>query len=295
MPSRTRASFVTTIADHLAKVADAPVVQAAALLTEAWEQATQQFGGLALDPPVYARHVLERLPEGLDVVTALSRLQLHDLFLAAACMQALPASAGALDQILSAITPAVQQLGFSETVLQDALQETRRNMLVGGNNERPAIVQYSGRGPLSSWLKVTVIRAALRLTRREQRQHTASSDPAGQLAATTISPELQYLKRIYHDAFQRAFNEALQSLSARQRTLLLQRYVDGLRTREIGELHQVNQATASRWLSRAHADLHAATREALMQRLEVETPEIESILRLVRSELEITLRQLLRE
>jgi RNA polymerase sigma-70 factor (ECF subfamily) len=56
----------------------------------------------------------------------------------------------------------------------------------------------------------------------------------------------------------------------------------------------VHRATAARWLEGARDAILATTRARLMERLEISPSELESIIRLVLSRLEINLRPLLR-
>lgn len=293
MPSESRQKIVQALRElidaRLESAGDAAAI--AVLLVDAWERALARYPNVEIDPLSYARHVVERLPKEEEAMAALNGMRLEDLYLASACTLGRAAAISVFDQLLSRLSPSLQRLGFDGPLLQDTLQEVRKHLLIPMPGAEPLIAQYRGRGPLAAWVKVTAMRVALRL-RRMDRREPAFGDPGRQMAAEQISPELGYLKQVYRDAFRRAFARAIQSLSPRQRTLLLQRHVDGLGTAQIGHLHQVNQATASRWLMRVHAELLGATRSELMAQLDVGTPEVESILRLVRSEMDITLRRL---
>jgi RNA polymerase sigma-70 factor (ECF subfamily) len=85
------------------------------------------------------------------------------------------------------------------------------------------------------------------------------------------------------------------ALAPRQRLLLKQHVLDDLTIDEIGPLLKVHRATAARWLDQARSDLARATELALQRRLGVSTTEVKSALRLIVSQLDVSLRRLLSE
>jgi RNA polymerase sigma-70 factor (ECF subfamily) len=58
---------------------------------------------------------------------------------------------------------------------------------------------------------------------------------------------------------------------------------------ELGVLHGVHASTISRWVTDARSRLVAGTRSAMMRRLRLGGPEVSSILRLIHSEIDISL------
>jgi RNA polymerase sigma-70 factor (ECF subfamily) len=94
---------------------------------------------------------------------------------------------------------------------------------------------------------------------------------------------------MYRRPFETAFRDAIQTLPDRERTLLRQHFLDGVSIHELSTLYRVHRATIGRWLERARDAVLESTRAHLMDRLDVPSAEIESILRLVLSKLEISL------
>jgi RNA polymerase sigma-70 factor (ECF subfamily) len=105
--------------------------------------------------------------------------------------------------------------------------------------------------------------------------------------------ELQHMKRLYRAEFTVAFERALKALTVRDRNVLRLRYVDGLTHEQVAAIHQVHPITVARWQAKAVDVLLTEVRQALMTRLEIGSSELDSILRLVRSDIDITLRGLL--
>jgi RNA polymerase sigma-70 factor, ECF subfamily len=102
--------------------------------------------------------------------------------------------------------------------------------------------------------------------------------------------ELSFLKARYRPAFAAALRESLDALAAADQNLLRQRYVDGLSLEELGTLQGVHRATALRRLERARKTLLDDLRARLRARLQLPADELESLLRLVASRIDLTLR-----
>ncbi len=71
-----------------------------------------------------------------------------------------------------------------------------------------------------------------------------------------------------------------------------QHYLDGLTLDELATLYGTHRATAARWLAAARQALLDGTRQALMSRLRMPRAECESVIRMARSELDMTMRSL---
>ena len=102
-------------------------------------------------------------------------------------------------------------------------------------------------------------------------------------------PELEYMKRTYAREFQAAFAEALANLGAREQTLLRSHHVDGLNIDEIGAIYRVHRVTAFRWLEKAKEKRVEATLILMRTRLNVSPRELDSVLRLIRSQVHLSL------
>jgi hypothetical protein len=58
---------------------------------------------------------------------------------------------------------------------------------------------------------------------------------------------------------------------------------------QIADWYQVNQSTVSRWIARALEDLHHEIRRILRQSCQLPVSEVESLIRAVRSRVEVSL------
>ena len=97
------------------------------------------------------------------------------------------------------------------------------------------------------------------------------------------------MKRTYSSEFKAAFGEALGGLGAREQTLLRYHHVDGLNIDEIGAIYRVHRVTAFRWLEKAKELLVKSTLEKLRARLKLDPGELDSVLRMIRSQIHLSL------
>jgi RNA polymerase sigma-70 factor (ECF subfamily) len=106
--------------------------------------------------------------------------------------------------------------------------------------------------------------------------------------------ETAYLKDRYQAEFREAFQQALAGLSSEQRNYLRLHFVDGLSTRQIAALFQVNQSTAARWLAAARQALFDATRRLLRERLPLTDSDFAGLARVVYSQMDVSITSYLR-
>jgi RNA polymerase sigma-70 factor (ECF subfamily) len=138
------------------------------------------------------------------------------------------------------------------------------------------------------------VREALGLLRRSRREASLDDDTLLHGLVGPADAELEHAKAHYVEQFKQAFSAALRGLSARDQTLLRQHVIDGLTIDQLGALYHVHRATAARNLERARRAVLVATRARLAAVLQVKPSELDSILRLIRSRVEVTLRWLVR-
>jgi RNA polymerase sigma-70 factor (ECF subfamily) len=229
-----------------------------------------------------------RLREEPDPASMLARLNVEELQLAIACAAR---NGEALEIFESRYAPdlraTVERLGFDATSVDEAEQNVRAMLFVAAEGERPGILGFGGHGQLRGWLRAVASRAALRLTRG--RRPAVPFDEAVHVVAGEGDIELEYLKKTYGQAFESAFHDAFAAMPVSDRLLLKQRFRLGLTVVHLGELHAVHASTVSRWVTDARERLVAATRKTMMDRLGLPPDEMSSVLRLIQSEIDVSL------
>jgi RNA polymerase sigma-70 factor (ECF subfamily) len=246
---------------------------------------------IELDHERFAAHVSSVDPE------ASSRFP-TDLFLAAACIHRDPTALTIFDrEVLSSARGAIGAIDSNTEFIDEALQRLRTSLMVGdGNGVAPRLTLYAGRGPLRAWVGIAAARVALMMRRSQKRSKEISTDEdwTGSLAMiSTNNPELELLKRQYAAAFSIALRDAVQALEPRMRSVLKMSFVDGLSIDEIGTIYVVHRATAARWIQRACDEVFEKTRDLLAERLSLSPTELDRMNAMVRSQLDVSLSQLL--
>ena len=168
----------------------------------------------------------------------------------------------------------------------DALAIVRRDLCTG---ESPRILQYAGQGPLRAWLTVAATRALLKLKRAQR--HDGGDDALLAERASGDDPELQYLKAKYREDFREAVADAITRLPAKSALVLKQSVVDGLSIDALASLHGTHRATCARWIAQAREELLTLVRTRFGERARVQGAELESVLRLLESNFDVSVRR----
>lgn len=272
----------------------------AAALDAALDAARAAWPDVTLQPELFFSALAERSRRGAgpgdDPLAALAALHAGDVYLAIACSRGVPAALGAFEKRYIAEVPAfLSGLTDGAALSDEVAQKLRERLLVGDGQRPPQIAGYSGRGTLASWLRVAALRTASNLRRDEKAEPGSASPRDAPETITSADPELSFLKERYRGAFEEALRDAFAALDPEERTLLRMRFLDGLNIDRLSAFFQIHRATAARRLAGARERLLAATMELLRGRLGVRGPELDSLLGLVRSQLQLSLRTLLRE
>jgi len=273
------------VPDALAGPLDAFVARAVA----AWPT-------IAIERETFVRFVAKALEPPVE--TNLGALHASDLYLACGCVAGDPgALAGFETECLGVIDRAVVASGATPTEVADLRQVVRQRLLVAtladeGERE-PRIATFTGRGNLRSWVRVVATREAQRLLPRERREVAADDDELAGLIARDDDPEIGYLKRLYRAEFKDAFATAVAALTDRERVLLRQNALDGLSIDQLAAFYRVHRATTARWIEAARQSVLDGTRKELIRRLQLSRSELDSVMRLIGSQLDVSLPRML--
>lgn len=256
-----------------------------------WAAARARWPELPDDRDGFVCHLAARIGASRDVAIEVALAGVHgpDLYLA---LHAAHGDPRAIQFVLAgpfAVARAVLiNLRCARELAHDVEQDVRTLLFVGNLGGHPKLADYSGRGELKSWIAS--------ITARIARKRFGRDDPADDvvdLAAGGDDPELAYFKDTYREAFEAAVRGALAVLSVRERNLLRQHYLDRLTLDELAALYRAHRATVARWLAAARQHIQDHTRAALVEQLAISDDEFESVVRLVRSQAEISVRRLL--
>ncbi|MDQ3301470.1 MAG: sigma-70 family RNA polymerase sigma factor, partial [Myxococcota bacterium] len=251
--------------------------------------------GLPLDAVDVVTFVARQVTADL-AEAALDGLRPADLYLACACAKQIPAAILAFDRdYMREVDIALARMRIGDPRLSDIKQLVRQRLFVGGGTAgQPTsagkIAEYAGRGDLRRWVRSVAVRTCLNDLRKGKREILVDDDQLiAQHAIAQDDPEVEYMKRTYSNEFKAAFSEALKLLGAREQTLLRYHHVDGLNIDEIGAIYRVHRVTAFRWLEKAKEQLVRSTLEILRGRLKLPADELDSVLRMIRSQIHLSL------
>jgi RNA polymerase sigma-70 factor (ECF subfamily) len=223
----------------------------------------------------------------------LEELRDGDLYLAFALAGGDPAALRAFEEtFVPQIDVALRRLRLAGGTADEVKQALRVELLAGPGAK---IADYAGRGDLAAWLRISATRKALKLVKRADREETLDDilldHWPGASAAT--DPANKHMRTAYTAELKKAIREAFAALEVRQRNLLRQHILDELTIDDLARLYRVHRATCARWLADARADLGKQTRKRLVTALGTPSSELESLLRFLDSDIELSISRIL--
>lgn len=240
-----------------------------------------------LEPELFRRRLEQAVRGQEDPARSLAALETADLFLACALAAGDSAAVASFERsILAALPKFIARVGTASAFVDEVAQRVREKLLVGSP---PKIASYSGRGPLGGWVRMVSMRVAVDVLREQARE--LPTDPDDALSAIAGSDgELGWLKERYRDRIKAAFDVAFASLSPGERTLLRLHLIDDLSIDEIGVLRRAHRSTVARQIARCRQKLIGETRRSLRASFGGDDAGIDSLIRLVRSQIDLSIR-----
>lgn len=252
----------------------------AAAVRKAWPELIERVGEAT---------VLEWLEGRSGSFTETPNAYAGDLALAVGCARAHPIALSLLEErLLTKVGAYVGRVDSSPSFIDELRQILREHLLVG---DKPRIGEYAGRGSLEGWLRVTATRLALR---SKQRQPPIAEPNTERAASGAHDPETDFLKHRYRQDLAAALEAAVGALPKEERTWLKLYYLDELTIEQIGALYRVHASTVSRRLRALEGKLLEDLREEIRGRLKLASSEVDSLIDLCRSQLNVNLSGVLR-
>ena len=187
---------------------------------------------------------------------------------------------------MSRVHAALRRIGTSPPAIAD-LQQGLRERLAEMTMPDPRRKSYGGLGDLAAWLCIAAVREAGRGRTRAKREEHLDDADAAMIGSPDDDPEMAHLRETHKAEFRKAFQEALESLSSRERNLLRYHFIDGLTIDRLGQLYGVHRATAARWVNQAREALCLKTRDLLADRVSLSREGFYKLLGLIDSEVSV--------
>jgi len=215
-----------------------------------------------------------------------------DVVLVCACVKGVPAAINVLDGTIREKVPVfLKRIDRDAEFANEICQRLHERLLRG---EPPRLATYSGSGPLLNWLRVLTIRLAVDAKRAQPPLSSPFADSfAEHMVADSASPDLQMLKARYGQSLLDAVSRGLRALPRRQRAVLRLYVLAHLTIDEIGRMYDVHRSTAARWIAAAERSVFDTVKSEFRERWGLATSDVASLARLIRSQLPISLEEVL--
>lgn len=289
------AAFLAALADPARAESQGVPGELEDALGEALRAAQLAWPDLDVPPEAFVAYLAARLPAApASPAAALGGLRATDLYFVCACVRRDPRAFATFETRYAAeIERALERLNVAPLVADDIKGRLRERLLFPAEGERSPLATYSGRGELGMWLRSITVRAFFK----------SQAPPGGapiELEALDVAvpggdPELAHLKATFAAEFKAAFAQAFGALAPRERNLLRQHLLDGLSIDDLGALYRVHRATAARWVARVRETLIENVKRELSASPRWSGDELESLMRLARSQLDVSVTRLLRQ
>jgi RNA polymerase sigma-70 factor (ECF subfamily) len=241
----------------------------------------------------FLSYAAARLPGFRSAEQEVAAVHAADLLLARSCALGVEAAVNRFEKdLLGLVTAAGRKLSMSQEQSDELRQQVRMKLLVpGSNGAAPKIGNYAGTGALRSWVYATGLRTGLNELRRIGRAPVPAGDEQLLIAMPDQNDDqqLQYMKELYRTAFREAFRASIGELEDRLANVLRHYYLDEMTLEEIGALYRVHKTTVMRWVNKAHAELEVKTKGRMISHLQLGASEVESVLRLIQSGIQLGL------
>ncbi len=233
----------------------------------------------------------DRLVARLVALDVVDSPHVADAALAFACAEQSPSALSEFERRYGReFAGALSRLSLNRAEIDEVAQIVRERLFVARPGSPPKILDYAGHGALAAWLRAVIVRAGidLRRSRNKDPDRPGDVDPLLELTgAATADPELESLRARYQQPFREAFRDALRALPQDERNALRLNVAEGLNIAQIGQIYGVHRATVARWIASAREGIASNTRRLLAERLKLPALEIESLVRLCQSRLDV--------
>jgi RNA polymerase sigma-70 factor (ECF subfamily) len=276
--ARSRFEGAASLADTLVQLRDA---------------ARAVYPDLDVDAATFAAELARRLGPGASP-EQLARVRADHVHIAIACAAGDPLAIRRFEaEFLDEVDATARRLRARPDQADEVRSQLRRILFVSEPGRPAALREFSGRGDLRSYLRVVATRELVRVINKGRREVGVADEAFLDMLSPASDPELGYLREHYRADVDAAMRAALAALPGQSRALLRYSLVDGWSVDRIGALYGIHRATAARRVAAARQELGAAIRAELAARFGLSVDEVDSIVRLVQSRIDVSLERLL--
>lgn len=274
----------------------APLFEDAALgdqLAALRAAAVAAYPDIAVAEDTFCRELARRSGTAATLAT-LGQIRASHIHLAIACMEGNKAAIERFHaEFFDEVEASARKLRATQTQADELRGHMASMLFVGKENRVAALHAYSGRGDLGSYVRVIATRELLHAMAANRREVASPEESFLDRLASVTDVEAGYIRDAYRPHLDAAMRAALASLSDEARALLRYSLLDGWNVDRIGALFGVHRATAARRVAAARDELADAIRKELAARLVIPIHDVDSVVRLVQSRIDVSLSRLL--
>jgi len=241
----------------------------------------------------FLRHLASVVTANAHPIGALQGLDAGGLFLTCCCLAGDERALATLDaRFLAPIAGRLTRTGATPQFAAEVVQELRTRLLVSRSGAAPRISSYGGRGGLASWVRISAARVAVDLV-RAQKPDSLRRDDRVEVRSSPADPELAFVKQHYRVEFERAFRATLATLTPRDANVLRLHYIENVSAQSIGAIYGVTARSVQMWIATSRRRILRETRRLMAERFSLTSSQLDGLLGLVQSQLDISFRNLL--
>ena len=261
-----------------------------AAIESAHRAAREAWPDIVVAPARFAAELRRRVAD-LDAAR-LAALCTSDIYLAIAGLDGDARAATVLERdFLVEADHAARKLRATDDQAAELRGHLRTILFTAESTRRAGLAEFTGRGDLRGYIRVIATRELIRVVNRGRKE--LPIEPMLDKLQIDHAPELGVLRARYGAAIGEALRAALDTLGDRDRALLRYSLVDGWSVDQVGERYNVHRSTAARWLAAARDTLGEAIRHEVATRLAIDVDEVDSIIAVVRSRIDVSLERIL--
>jgi RNA polymerase sigma-70 factor (ECF subfamily) len=265
----------------------------AAALVAACEAAHAAYPATEIPDTTFAAELGRRLGESASPAQ-LAQTRADHVYLAIACAAGDPRAITRFEaDFLGEVDVSASRVRATPDQAAEVRGHLRRILFVSEPGRPAATGEFSGKGDLRSYVRVMATRELIRLVNKGRREVGIPDEAVLDLLSPATDPELGYLRDQYRADVDAAIRTALGRLADQPRALLRYHLIDGWSIDRVGALYGVHRATAARWLAAARDSLAVEIRRELAARLAIAVDEVDSIVRMVQSRIDVSLERML--
>lgn len=246
---------------------------------------------LAIDGEELAQELGRRLAfDGRSITCeAISACAAGDVAVAIGCARHDLAAIQVLETYLQrAVKRAARGRRASADHCSEVLQRLRHLLLVDEPGRVAAARSFAGRGSLLAYASVAAARELVRILKHEGRHVSTPPELMASLLPFHVDPVVDALRERYRDDVAAAFSEAFGLLEPDSRQILSLR-LQGMSHADLARVYAISKATAHRRVVEAQTELADRVKDALSARLGIPRDGVASIVRMVRSQIALSL------